>query len=194
MFYLTIQAEQRQIRDHLKGAKDRVHDTQQKINSEKERLAEVSNGSYARKQEECEQAVNDASTAQKAYEEHRNGAAGLRSEAESAERELSEASHPVDQKKLEIEQAENQLRNLNREGGARQTGYHANMAALIKAIQQERSFQSPPVGPIGNHVTLLKPKWSSVLERMFGGTLTGFIVSSKRDSNTLLSIMRRVKV
>jgi chromosome segregation ATPase len=191
---LTIQVQQRQIRDHLEGAKSRRQVTQQKIDSEKERLAEVSNGGYARKQDECEQARNDASAARKAYEEHRNGAAALRSDAETADRAYSAAKNPVEKKKEEIFQAETLLKDLSKEGGGRQTGLPPNMSTLIRAIQQERNFQSVPVGPIANYVTLLKPKWSSILERMFGASLTGFIVNSKQDSNILLAIMRRLRV
>lgn len=171
-----------------------MQETEQKINSEKERLAEASNGGYARKQEERDQAASAAEAAKKQYEEHRNGAASLKSDVERAQRELAEATKHIHPKRQEISEAETQLRNLTREGGATQTGYHPNMSNLLKAIQNEKSFSSPPVGPIGNHVTLLQPKWSSILERMFGATLTGFIVSSKRDSNILDAIMRRVSV
>lgn len=153
----------------------------------------MSEGGYARKQDECEKAANEAAAAQKQYEEHRQGAGGLREDAEAAQKDLMEAKGPLEQKIREIEQAEKQLGNLTREGGSRQSGFHVKMPVLLKAIQQEQAFESRPVGPIGHHVTLLKPKWSSILERMFGGTLTSFIVSSKRDMNLLSNIMRRVQ-
>jgi chromosome segregation ATPase len=153
----------------------------------------VSGGGYARKQAECEQAANNASAAKKEYEEHRQGAARLREDIENAEADLTEAKAPLEQKKREIGQAENQLRNLTKEGGSRQSGFNVKMPALLKAIQQEQSWESPPVGPIGHHVTLLEPKWSAILERVFGGTLSSFIVSSKNDMKLLFDIMRRVQ-
>ncbi|CAG7998505.1 unnamed protein product [Penicillium nalgiovense] len=188
-----LQAEQRQIREYLKAAESRIQKTQQKVDAENQRLADASDGGYARKQAECEQAANDASAAKREYEEHRQGAARLREDAEAAERDFTEAKGPLEQKKREIGQAENQLRNLTREGGSRQSGFHAKMPALLKAIQQEQSWESRPVGPIGHHVTLLEPKWSSILERVFGGTLASFIVSSKNDMKLLFDIMRRVQ-
>lgn len=194
VFCLTTQSQQRTIKQYLQDATTRVQQTEQKINDEKARLADASNGGYARKQAECEEAASAASLAGNKLEEHRNGAAGLRSDHDKVQKELAEAMRPIEPKKGEIREAENQLRNLNREGGARQTGYHPNLPNLLKAIQHETSFGSRPVGPIGHHVTLLQPKWSSILESMFGGSLTGFIVSSKRDSDLLLSIMRRVNV
>ncbi|KAJ5593003.1 hypothetical protein N7537_009907 [Penicillium hordei] len=188
-----LQAEQRQIRDYLKAAQSRIQETQQKVDDENQRLADVSDGGYARKQEECEQAANDASAAQREYEEHRQDAARLREDVETAERNFTEAKGPLEQKKNEISQAEQQLGNLTREGGSRQSGFNFKMPALLKAIEEEKSWESAPVGPIGYHVTLLEPKWSSILERVFGGTLASFIVSSKNDMKLLFDIMRRVQ-
>lgn len=153
----------------------------------------MSDGGYVRKQQECEQAANDAFAAKREYEEHRQGAARLREDVETAERTFTEAKGPLEQKKNEISQAEQQLENLTRDGGSRQSGFHFRMPALLKAIEQEKSWKSAPVGPIGHHVTLLEPKWSSILERVFGGTLTSFIVSSKNDMELLSGIMRRVQ-
>lgn len=153
----------------------------------------MSDGGYARKQDECEQAANDASAAQREYEEHRQGAARLREDLDTAERDLQEAKGPLEQKEREITQAENQLQNLAKEGGSRQSGFNVRMPALLKAIGQEKSWESTPVGPIGHHVTLLEPKWSSILERVFGGTLASFIVSSKNDMKLLFDIMRRAQ-
>ncbi|KAJ5864325.1 RecF/RecN/SMC [Penicillium soppii] len=111
-----------------------------KIDSEKQRLAEVSNGGYARKENEWEQAVKDASMAKDTYNEHRNGAAGLHSEAEVAERQDSEAWQPIELKNKEIEQAKSQLENLNRQGGEMRTGRHPKIPTLLREIQKERHF------------------------------------------------------
>jgi ATP-dependent RNA helicase DDX6/DHH1 len=105
---------------------------------------------------------------------------------------MDSAKRQCDSKKNDITQAENRLRTLTREDGQRPTGFPDKMPALLRAIQQERSFTSQPVGPIGDHVTLLKPKWSSVLENSFGATLSSFIVSSKRDMNILSNLMGKV--
>jgi hypothetical protein len=46
--------------------------------------------------------TNDASAAKREYEEHRQGAARLREDAEAAERDFTEAKGPLEQKKREI--------------------------------------------------------------------------------------------
>ncbi|CAL5866623.1 uncharacterized protein PFLUO_LOCUS832 [Penicillium psychrofluorescens] len=188
-----LQAEQRQIREYVKRADTQVQDAQQKIDDENQRLADASGGSYARKQEECEQAASDAASARHEYDEHRNGVDQIREDLQTAEKEAELAKRPLERKGNDIEQAETRLRALSREDGRTQSGFHERLPMLLRAInQQERSFAARPVGPIGHHVTLLKPKWSSILEHSFGGTLGSFIVTSKQDMNLLSSIMQRV--
>lgn len=152
----------------------------------------MSGGGYTRKQEECEQASNDAAAARREYDAHRQDAGRVREDLETAQREAESAKIPVERKRHDIAQAEARLKVLTREGGPKQSGFPDKMPTLLKAIQQEQSFTTRPVGPVGHHVTLLKPKWASILENSFGGTLGSFIVTSKRDMNTLSQIMRRV--
>lgn len=81
---------------------------------------------------------------------------------------------------------------MERDGGARRSGFHEKMPMLIRAIQQDKSFKEPPVGPIGHYVSLLQPKWSSVLENSLGATLSSFVVTTKGDMNILFNTMQRV--
>lgn len=190
---LTLRkAEQRQIKQYLDNTKSQIQETQQKIDDENRRLAEVSDGGYARKQEECEQAARRATDARNEYEQHEQDTSRLQEDVKSASREVEAKGKVVDAKGKDITQAENRLRILAREDGQRQSGFPDKMPQLLRAIQQEKSFTSRPIGPIGNHVTLLKPKWSSILESSFGTTLSSFIVTCKRDMNILSNIMGRV--
>lgn len=66
------------------------------------------------------------------------------------------------------------------------------MSRLLSAIRQDDGFQLRPVGPVADHVRLLKPLWSSILEKSFGGALDSFIVTSKDDQLRLSGIMQRV--
>ncbi|OJJ34299.1 hypothetical protein ASPWEDRAFT_173721 [Aspergillus wentii DTO 134E9] len=187
-----LQAQQRQIREYVKAAQSRIDVTKQKISEETQRLADLSGGSYTRKQEEVEQARVEVSEARRLYEEHQQESVRLVRESEEAEEEARSAAASVSKKKADIEQAEALLRNLSKDGGPRTSGFHERMPMLLKAIQQERSFSRQPVGPIGHHVSLLKPTWSSILENSLGTTLNSFIVTSKRDMNVLSSVMQRV--
>ncbi|KAJ6115128.1 hypothetical protein N7486_000906 [Penicillium sp. IBT 16267x] len=187
-----LQVQQRQIRDYIKAAKDRIADGERMIIAENERLAEVSNGGYARKQEECKQAASRATAARQEYDAHREGENGLREELQRAGKKAELAKEACDAKEKDCSEADERLRNLRKENGQRRGGYHEKLPTLKRAIHQEKSWTAPPIGPVGDHITLLKAKWSSILENALGPTLDSFIVASKRDQNTLSNIMRKV--
>ncbi|KAB8076691.1 P-loop containing nucleoside triphosphate hydrolase protein [Aspergillus leporis] len=187
-----LQAEQRQIREYLKASEIRINETQRTIAEESQRLADQSGGSYIRKQEELERARAEAADARTRQEEHQRDADRLRRELEDAEKEVTLLEAPIGRTKADVEQAETLLQTLNNEGGSRNSGFHDKLPALLRAIQQERSFTEKPVGPIGHHVILLKPEWSSILENSLGATLNSFIVTSKKDMNILSNIMHKI--
>ncbi|KAL3257202.1 hypothetical protein ABHI18_007011 [Aspergillus niger] len=187
-----LQAEQRRIREYLKAAEGRIATTQQNIDEENRRLAELSGGSFIRKQEELERAKEEASRARAQYEEHSSDRDRLFHDINEAEKEVQAAKAPLEKIKADVDEAESLLSTLKREGGPQNSGFHERMPLLLKAIEQERSFTSRPVGPLGHYVRLLKPEWSSILENAFGTTLNSFVVTSPRDSKILFQIMRKV--
>ncbi|WEW60377.1 Structural maintenance of chromosomes protein 6 [Emydomyces testavorans] len=187
-----LQATQRTIRDHLKAAGSRIQDTKQKINQEIQRLEDVNGGTNARKLSELEEKKAAAEDARNRHCDHKRDILRLQHEVSQASSEAEEIGAPIPSQRLEISQAEQNLRTLTRGRQQQANGFPDNMAKLVRAIQEENSFNRRPVGPLGNHVTLLKPQWSSVLEKSLGNTLNGFIVTSKGDMNTLSIIMQRV--
>ncbi|RAK74372.1 DNA repair protein SMC6 [Aspergillus fijiensis CBS 313.89] len=187
-----LQAQQRQIREYLRAAETRIAESRKKLADEHQRLSDISGGSFIRKQEELEQAKAGAEDARARFKEHEAERNRLYEMIGEAEKEVKLAAAPVNKVKADIEQAQSVLQNLSREGGARNSGFHERMPALTKAIEQEGSFRRRPVGPIGHYVSLLKPKWSSILENSLGTTLSSFVVTSKSDMNILSNIMQRV--
>ncbi|PWY65038.1 DNA repair protein Rad18 [Aspergillus heteromorphus CBS 117.55] len=187
-----LQAEQRQIREYLKDAETRISKTQQNIDKENRRLAEISGGSYSRKQAELEQAKAEAAQFRTQYEEHEKYASCLDQDIDKAEKEVKLAAVPLAKLKADVEEAESSLLNMNRKGGPRSSGFHENMPVLLNKIEKEQSFSRRPVGPIGHYVRLLKPEWSSILENSFGATLNSFIVASINDRDIISEIMNKV--
>lgn len=144
-------------------------------------------------QTELEQKQEEASEARKQYEEHQKDTNRVKDNIKKAEEDHNSKIAPVEKVKSDIEQAENVLRSLTKDRGTQDAGFDPKLPMLLRAIRNDNSFSKQPVGPIGHHVRLLKPKWSSILETSFGATLTSFVVTSKRDMNILSNIMKRVK-
>jgi ATP-dependent RNA helicase DDX6/DHH1 len=150
-------------------------------------------GSNSRKLAELEQRKEASNQLQNRYKQHKRERGRLQEDIKRAETELRAANEPVSRKQEELHRAQNRLQELTRDRGQQQTGFSDRMPMLLRAIQQETTFSRQPVGPLGNHMRLLKPQWSSVLENTFGGTLSSFVVTSKQDMNTLSKLMQKVK-
>lgn len=187
-----LQSEQRKIRDHLKIANASIVKVKHDIAEERRRLAEADGGIHNRRLAEIEQQEETVQEASGRYEEHTRRLSALEEAKKRAQIELGIGKGLLDQKRSEVQQSENQLRSLMRDRGQQQGTYHENMPRLLRAIQQDDGFRERPVGPIGNHVRLLKPLWSNILEKSFGATLNSFIVTSKQDQSSLSRLMQRI--
>ncbi|KAK2877826.1 hypothetical protein FQN49_001144 [Arthroderma sp. PD_2] len=186
-----LQAQQATIREHLMDNKRSILDTQKKITEENERLEALHGGANAARLAELEDKRAAATAAKNEYSSHKQDADRLQQSISTAEEAVRQKTYPIREKKTEISDAESHMRTLMRDRG-QQDGFHERMPVLLRAIAAEHGFAQPPVGPLGKHVRLLKPKWSSILENAFGTTLSSFVVTSKRDMNMLSSIMQRV--
>ena len=162
------------------------------IADERRRLAEADGGIHNRRLAEIEQQELASEEATGRYDEHVKCLGGLEAEMKRAQTELEVARGLCDRKRSDVQQSENQLRSLMRDHGQQQGSYHENMPRLLRAIQHDDDFREKPVGPVGNHVRLVKPVWSNILEKSFGATLSSFIVTSKQDQSHLSRLMQRV--
>lgn len=169
-----------------------IVDTQRQIAEENARLEALNGGATAARLTELEEKRAAATAAKDKYNDHKQGADNLEKAVSEAEEAAGKKRGPIGAKKTEITDAESQLRTLMRDSRDQQDGFNERMPLLLRAIAAEQGFDQPPVGPLGQHVRLLQPKWSSVLENAFGTTLTSFVVTSKRDMNVLSRIMQRV--
>lgn len=93
------------------------------MKDEELRLVEVSNGGYARKQEEFQQAKNDAAAARAAYESRGSGESPLRQAIKDAEKKAQDAKKQLDMKNQDLLHAKNRLQELTRENAQVKYGF-----------------------------------------------------------------------
>ena len=144
-------------------------------------MEDLNGGSHGRKLAELDQLKEEAEAAQDAHRDHENERAQLDDDLEQAEEDFKSKRDPIDRKQEEINRSEGLLQSLMRDRGSQANAFHERLPELLREISRERSFTEKPVGPVGNHVRLLKPEWSSQLEKAFGATLSSFIVTSMKD-------------
>ncbi|KAL9026519.1 MAG: hypothetical protein Q9196_004825 [Gyalolechia fulgens] len=190
---LTVQTEQRQIKDHLKRTEERIKRAESDIQGEYLRLQEVNGGSNARLLAKIEEKRSVLADYKSRLEDHEAGLHNLEDEQRRLSQNLEQSRGPIPLKRQEVQACEERLNRLVKDKGKQDGAYPANLPRLLRAIQEDNGFRQLPVGPIGYHVRLLKPSWSSILEKSFGAALNTFIVTSKPDQARLSEIMSRLQ-
>ncbi|KAJ5469449.1 hypothetical protein N7539_009067 [Penicillium diatomitis] len=188
----NVLAEERAMKIAVDGAESALKDAERKIEEEEHRLTEVSNGGYARKQEECEQAQAQAAAARDEYQSRERGHTSLHQAISSAEAKVRAADSQIKAKQMDFHQAKTRLQELKRDNARVRDGFPDKLPSLLRAIEQERSFGARPIGPVGKYITLLKPKWASIIENTLGTSLNSFVVENHRDQKILSNVMKRV--
>lgn len=178
----------------IKSVEANIEKIRRSIVDEEKRLEEIDNGRSILLQQEIETKRQEANNLQQRLTDAQVKMRELRESADEARRIADGKRHPLLAQQNEVEQAEARLNQLKRNKDHQRSGFNPNMPTLLRAIENDiGSFSMRPVGPLGHHVRLKEPKWSSILEQTFGGALSSFVVTSKRDMNTLQRIMQRTQ-
>lgn len=126
-------------------------------------------------------------------DDHLKELPALRAASHQAEKEQEDCQPRKREKDAEVRECQDRLNSILRDRGREQNGFHPQMQALRKAIEEDRGFQHPPIGPLGRFIRLKEARWSGLLEKTLGGTLSAFIVMSKPDQVRLSAIMQRLR-
>nr|WJN25126.1 DNA repair protein [Tranzscheliella williamsii] len=120
-------------------------------------------------------------------------------EMQSIEQDLTELLQKEDEEDVRLsrlreqyESNDTRLQRMRESTRNRITAFGGpNVPRLLKAIQDERGWNSPPLGPLGVHLKLKDMRWQRVLESVIGNALNAFFVSNHRDRQKLQSLMQR---
>lgn len=61
----------------------------------------------------------------------------------------------------------------------------------IEMLYKNKKFQTMPLGPIGNHIEIIDPKYRVVVENILSNVLNAFIVDNNQDMATLRNLTRQ---
>ena len=184
--------EQRAIHTDRTTCQKLVNTNKATIEAEKKRIDEISGGAEVNKRQEIEDAERKVTDLEDELMRMEAKYPSLENDKKQAEHDLNRAEDQVVARQKEVEQAEERLKQIRQDRGSRNSGYHPKVQDLLNAIQRDSRYKEKPVGPLGHHVRLLKPEWSSILEKTFGAALESFVVTNKSDHTILADTMRRI--
>ena len=154
-------------------------------------MTDANGGVHSKMLDEIEEAKIRAHDARIALEEFDSGKGAIEQKLRHAQDAIQQFKPTIESKRNDITRSEDQLRSMSQDQGDWTRAYHRNVSNLLRAIERESGFKERPVGPFGRYIRLLKPEWSSILERSLGGILDSFAVTSKHDQSLLASLMKR---
>ena len=148
-------------------------------------------GKNDERREEIERKKEEASQARDNHRLHSDELHSLEVAKREADIERDKAEENFRKQQATVKEAEDRLNNLIKDRGKLQGAYNPNLPRLLNRLQQENGFREQPVGPLGKHVRLTSPAWSSILEKSFGSNLEAFVVTSKEDQMRLSGLMQQ---
>ncbi|KAI8956557.1 P-loop containing nucleoside triphosphate hydrolase protein [Daldinia sp. FL1419] len=190
----TTHTQERDIHQQLNNASQKVKEYERKIREEERRLEEVNGGVLAQKQKELDDAKRVVENIRESQKTHAERSSSLFNERDEAQKKAQDSEGLVTQKRQEVLAAETRIRTLSQNRSDPFAGFEPQVPQLLRLIESDNGFSQKPIGPIGTHIQLTKPRWSSILEKIFGASLNGFVVASKADQTRLFSHMERLKL
>ncbi|KAF2155192.1 DNA repair protein Rad18 [Myriangium duriaei CBS 260.36] len=179
----------RHIKTDLNSDRAEIIKLKAEIKEEQKRIESASGPAQAQKLEELREAEADAE--EKKNEMSTTDKQPLERDKDETEHVAKTAREALVPAQRVVDAAETQLSSLQRSRPDQMKGFLPAMANLLKAIQNEPKFREKPVGPLGLHVKLLKPEWSSIVESTFGGVLDAFVVTNTHDQAILRGLQQR---
>ncbi|KAL2130186.1 hypothetical protein VTI74DRAFT_6798 [Chaetomium olivicolor] len=189
-----LHVEEREAHQALKDRTDGIKEVEQKIAAEEERLEVANGGAHTLKLRELDEAKEEAKRIPAEIQENKDREPELINNADEAKKMLDSIGGELKRKRTEIDNTEARIKQLEEDHGSLYDAYEAGVPNLLKMIANENGFDTKPIGPLGTQIQLLKPEWSSILEKTLGNTLNGFLVTSKREEKILRGLMNRANV
>ncbi|KAK3117191.1 Structural maintenance of chromosomes protein 6 [Teratosphaeriaceae sp. CCFEE 6253] len=183
-------AEERDVKEHMKKEQERTKMLAKQVAEERSRIAEAEGEEHARRLQKLEELEAGVNAARQESAGHAEKVEDLRHQQTQTFGALETARATREQKQGEFSEAKRSLLEMGRSQGHPFAGYNQNMEKLVRAVDQETRWRHKPVGPMGRHVRLLKPKWSHQIEKTFGAALNAFVVTTNDDKRLLSDLMK----
>jgi len=187
----SLHSIERDAHGRLTQASESVKDLEKKIHEEQRRLEDANGDIHKQTRDQLEAARQEEETISAEIAEATSLVPQLEQKQIAADAAVKDANSAAEQKCKEIRAIEGKIRGLQQTRGSPYDAYEPQLPKLLSAIREDGGFVETPVGPIGSHIQVVQPGWSSILEKTLGGTLNGFIVTSKRDQQRLRNLMQR---
>lgn len=180
-----------EVKKEMVAAQGKVQGYKKDIEKEVKRLEESSGGAQTRKVVELQEAEQLVTDAQMNLAQNEAKLSELEEKRRTTQDKSRQVEPALSEKTREVDSARSRLNGLNQDRGDVMAGFPREMANVIRAIRADKGFRDQPIGPMGLHIRLKKPEWSSIIERYLGAVPGGFIVTNADDRKRLNGLLKR---
>ncbi|KJR79900.1 SMC6 protein [Sporothrix schenckii 1099-18] len=190
----SLHADERDIHSRLKGFADRVRELEGKIRDERQRLEDTSGDSRRETQARLDAAKARLQEVNQDISREIERRPSLDEQAAAARAETERIGQEVERKMGDVKSREARIRSLQQSRGSSSPydAYDNRMPQLLALIDRDVRFSRKPIGPLGTKIRVTKPVWAPILEKTFGASLNGFIVTTHADQQHLSALIKRL--
>ncbi|KAK3689992.1 hypothetical protein B0T22DRAFT_536776 [Podospora appendiculata] len=189
-----LHVDEREAHGRLKSATDSKKVLEKSIADEEKRLEDANGEAHSLKLNELEKAKEHIQQIEGEIESNKAREPELINQLDDSKKALATISDECQAKRNVVNIAQAKIKRLEENRGSLYDGYEAQVPNLLKMIASEKRFENKPIGPLGAHVQMSKPEWSSILETTLGKNLNAFLVTSTNDQKLLNSLIKRAGI
>jgi len=189
-----IHNDERNAHGEAKQASTEAKRLEREIEKEKARLEAAQGDELVRKREKFEEVKTRRDQLSGEVVSLRESIREMNEKCQGCQERLRAAKNAVEEKKRDIQVTKMRISEIAKGQRGKYDAYDPRIPNLIKAIEHDNGWNEKPIGPIGTHIQILKPSWSSILEKVLGGFLNDFIVTSLADEKRLRAHMHKLGI
>ncbi|PRQ59796.1 putative structural maintenance of chromosomes protein [Rosa chinensis] len=190
---LKLEEEYGRKTNYIQKLTNSVRSLQQQIQDAEEQHARNTQAEESAMEEKLKELHNEVATIESMLARLQEEDSALSISVHKTITEIGKLTEMIQSREKECQKCSNKVREVLRNQSNKVTAFGGDRVMdLLRIIERNHQrFKSPPIGPIGAHLTLNNgDEWARTVENAVGRLLNAFIVTNHKDSQLLRTCAR----
>ncbi|XP_050384899.1 structural maintenance of chromosomes protein 6A [Argentina anserina] len=190
---LKLEEEYGRKTKHIQKLSNSVRSLQQQIQDAEEQHARITQAEESAMEEKLKELQDEVATVESMLARLKKEESTLSERLQKTSTEIGNITEMIRRKEKDCQDISNNIHELQRNQINKVTAFGGEkVMSLLQTIEKyHQKFKSPPIGPIGAHLTLISGDvWAATIEIAIGRLLNAFIVTNHKDSQLLRACAR----
>ncbi|KAM5557050.1 structural maintenance of chromosomes protein 6B [Rosa sericea] len=193
---LKLEEEYNRKANYIQKLTNSVRSLQQQIQDVEEQHARNTQAEESAMEEKLKELQNEVATVESMLARLKEEESALSESVHKTSTEIGNLTQMIQRKEKDCQDISNNIHELQRTQINKVTAFGGERVMnLLRTIERNHQrFKSPPIGPIGAHLTLNNGDvWATTIENAIGRLLNAFIVTNHKDSQLLRTCAREAQ-